>query len=349
MALPLINISTSLVASQIGENSNDVGTLCNSTKVNMWSKWKPIRLNKKVGITLSDLEGVNFGIRIPAFTSLANLKSAYAAGTANYTYSKPRGEFYNEPFRLGDFRNYKHASSSPMAGYRINEKVYLNSTEEARALNGVLFLSSGSDADEISFYDIDFGGYKYVGIAVYDSNNVFQKIYINTTEGATNVSVDITTPPALAAGEYNTFMFISSSKTQTTNIIGIHGTSKIIDVLSVKDSKIVINITAKWVEDSGSTRTVRVKVNISNDLGFPVTITGISVLLRFANKSFYDTLISGERIESLSNITLSDGGSTTFDVDFTNVEYSASWVVWWDNGGTYANRIRRDILTVIPD
>ena len=54
MALGTTNISTSLVAQTIGEGSNDVGTLCKSTKINMWSKRKPVR-DERISIPLLEV------------------------------------------------------------------------------------------------------------------------------------------------------------------------------------------------------------------------------------------------------------------------------------------------------
>ena len=103
MALGIDKISTSLVAQTIGEGSNDVGTLCESTKINKWSKWKPIRLNKVTGITESDLVSVDYGLM--PMTSSTNY--AIVVGS-KWAYNQPRGGAYYEPYRLGDFRNYDH-------------------------------------------------------------------------------------------------------------------------------------------------------------------------------------------------------------------------------------------------
>ena len=68
MALETTNISTTWVGTTLGTSSRDVGTLCTHASINKWSKWKPIRLNKVSGITVSDLASVNYGLS-PALTS----------------------------------------------------------------------------------------------------------------------------------------------------------------------------------------------------------------------------------------------------------------------------------------
>lgn len=104
MALPLINISTSLVSTTIGEASNDVGALCKSTKVNKWSKRKPLRFDKITGLTVPEIESLGSGIvRVNDFTE-----------PWLFDYLKPRGGAVDEPYRLGDFRGYNHLAGTPV-------------------------------------------------------------------------------------------------------------------------------------------------------------------------------------------------------------------------------------------
>ena len=92
-ALPLTGITTSLVAQTIGVGSNDVGTLCSSTKINKWSKWKPISIAKVTGLTESDLQSANYGLSIPAADSD---DGTYLSQT--WGYIKPTGGA-NSPYR----------------------------------------------------------------------------------------------------------------------------------------------------------------------------------------------------------------------------------------------------------
>ena len=110
MALGTTNISTSLVAQTIGEGSNDVGTLCKSTKINKWSKWKPIAVPKPTGLTVTELIAHNCGFTIPYYDQLEKFQNL-----GEWIFNPPRGVYtgVNEPFRLGDFRNYNHDAPVP--------------------------------------------------------------------------------------------------------------------------------------------------------------------------------------------------------------------------------------------
>ena len=109
MALPNTNISVSMVRDELGAGTNDVGQLCIHPNINKWSKWKPVRHDKVVGLVESDLESVNCGLNIPYVSSLAQVISTYRGGILSWEYDKPRGGSLNEPYRLGDFRNYEHS------------------------------------------------------------------------------------------------------------------------------------------------------------------------------------------------------------------------------------------------
>ena len=99
MALGTTNISTTLVGQTIGVASRDVGTLCSSSLINKWSKYKPVRYNTLSPITDVQLKEVNYGLDVSSNTNLDT--------PTEWTYLKPSGG-YAQPYRLGDFRGYNH-------------------------------------------------------------------------------------------------------------------------------------------------------------------------------------------------------------------------------------------------
>lgn len=104
------NINTALVRNALGASSNSVGYLCSNAHslINKWSKWKPVSYATNVGITENQLASVNYGIAIPYYTDIELL----SASTSVWTYNPPTGGD-SSPYRIGDFRNYKHDSVIP--------------------------------------------------------------------------------------------------------------------------------------------------------------------------------------------------------------------------------------------
>lgn len=126
MALETTNISTSLVAQTIQENSSDVGTLCKSTKVNMFSRYKPIAHSKKAGLIDTDFGADSnagngqWGILIEQIGSTVGTNY----NSANWVYDKPTGGNL-KPYRIGDFRKYYHtANKALLHNYGSGEKTF---------------------------------------------------------------------------------------------------------------------------------------------------------------------------------------------------------------------------------
>jgi hypothetical protein len=102
MALPNSNISVSMVKSELGASTNDVGQLCIHPNVNKWSKWKPVRHSSKNPLTEEQLISVGCGLRRNNINEII--------------YDKPRGGIspYDEPYRLSDFKSYNHHAIPPV-------------------------------------------------------------------------------------------------------------------------------------------------------------------------------------------------------------------------------------------
>ena len=166
MALGTANISTGLVAQTIGERSNDVGTLCKSTKVNKWSKWKPIYLNINGGITEQDLKDSNCGFYIQSESSADR-----TVLLDTWVYVTPNGTI-SSPFRLGDFRNYNHNAEIPFSIEMMNNvgnkylviPTYQDYTNGARTSYTVT-LTVNPNAD-ITFNDISLLKNKYLTVLI---------------------------------------------------------------------------------------------------------------------------------------------------------------------------------------
>lgn len=112
MALGNTDITVTDVSNILGANTTDIGSLCKNSKINQWSKWKPIRCNNT---TLTDaiLEDNNWGIALITANTPAQLLSLVQNNNgAGYVYNKP-----NILYRLGDFRNYEHLAKCPINQY----------------------------------------------------------------------------------------------------------------------------------------------------------------------------------------------------------------------------------------
>lgn len=102
--LPTNDVSVSLVRDTLGESTTNVGALCTSPKINMWSRRKPVRDTRLVIDSYSDIgKGADgmCGLILPPWEGDDTLLTYYG---------QPRGHssYFPEPYRLGDFRGYFH-------------------------------------------------------------------------------------------------------------------------------------------------------------------------------------------------------------------------------------------------
>lgn len=93
----------------LGHSSNDLGTLCLSSKINKWAKNKPVNIGKKIALTAEDRYSVNYGLEINEIaTHLENVALANAP-TADWAYLRPSAPYY----RMLDFNGYIHDAQLP--------------------------------------------------------------------------------------------------------------------------------------------------------------------------------------------------------------------------------------------
>lgn len=103
--LPTTGLSIGMVAQTLGHGSNDLGTLCTSDRINICSKYKPTNY-PGVNPTGTWYKGYdnNCGVTFTVYDSPSTMDNAVAH---NWIYNKPSGGS-SSPYRLGDFREYKH-------------------------------------------------------------------------------------------------------------------------------------------------------------------------------------------------------------------------------------------------
>lgn len=110
------------VQQALNESTTDLGYLCKSNKINIWSRNKPIRFDKITPVTDAERLRVNYGIKSPTLGRgliyLGSLVKAALQGTGNiWEYEYPRGNYNgtHEWFRLSDFAGYKHNAQRPFS------------------------------------------------------------------------------------------------------------------------------------------------------------------------------------------------------------------------------------------
>ena len=141
-ALPTTNITTTLVANTLGVTTRNVGELCTSSKINMWSRRKPVRDTRLVIDSYTDIgKGADgmCGLILPPWEGDDTLLTYYG---------QPRGHssYFPEPYRLGDFRGYFHNNRTlPVTLLPQPDSIQINSANGTGSLpNAYTSISQGA-------------------------------------------------------------------------------------------------------------------------------------------------------------------------------------------------------------
>ena len=328
MALPDSNISTTLVGNTLGSGSRDVGTLCTHPNVNKWSKWKPIRSSKLEGITLSDLVAVNYGLNIVQYGSVTSVVSAYGINGGLWAYLMPRGGAVDEPYRIGDFRNYDH-SAPPFVG-----SAAVTRTVNKNGVNPVVeasIISAEPTATQIGWNNVVTGDRRFYAVLM-DGSTVIDT-EIGGLASTKTLSMDVS---ALSAGNYK--MWLMLANTGLTQFHTIDGVSAVGYDVTISNYDVQVNISGYFVEAEFGWE-VRYTVSIYNTRNVSVTLTNCMTKLRDGSKAYSDTHVSGEQSWTFGDIVVPPNSIHTEEQVFVNVNPNlfAGWKLWWHNEGVYAD------------
>lgn len=107
-------VNTDDIATVLNVNTHDVGSLCMSSKINGWAKFKPLNIDQSADISDSQRASINHGLQPPAiYTNKDELVSALIEGQGAWIYSRPSISCMK---RITDFVGYDHNAKSPF-GY----------------------------------------------------------------------------------------------------------------------------------------------------------------------------------------------------------------------------------------
>lgn len=185
-------VSITDVRTVLGESAYDLASLCRSSRINKWARYKPV-ISSRTDITtraqyeqMASQFTVNWGFERTGFisgTSIAALAAAAEAGGADWKYNRP----VSGVCRLGDFAGYNHAALPPCSlslpsGTQLKGTQYTLSLTTAPR-NGGLGLSDFKDA---------LGG---------DNNWASMKWAVATIKGRNSTSESVTLERLMSADQ----------------------------------------------------------------------------------------------------------------------------------------------------
>lgn len=288
-------VSIKDVQEVLGETSNDLATLCKSSNINMWAKYKPVSNNSYFVDIKANWRGKyeNANIEYSTVSSINLIKNLYSSTGDSFSYTK-----VGSPYRLADFNGYNHNVSAPVSGFAMSKNPTNNSVSGA-----CMYGLSSTSEDNITMSDLlDIGDTEYYfGIALYNTKGL---VYCRTASSGGGYTVEFKN---IASGTYTAYPFMSSVKYDSSDIneamIGTYVplpncSPQTVTVISEKEQLAKVVTLIQTAKGMATLENKDTKSHI------------VSVQLRYITSKDTDAMVIGESI-LIQNKTLEAGTSQT--------------------------------------
>lgn len=320
-------ISIDDVKSVLGESSNDVATLCKSTNINKWARYKPVHiLNTPFCDIKTSYRGTagNCGITVPSGGTVEAIIDYYNKNDNGYAYTLPSGGAAS-PYRLGDFLGYNHNAYAPFSSLFVNGTKF-GVTDKIMVSAGYYYPYLKAD-DCLLLEDFSSLENCYFGAAlVKDGSVAYCYTMDKVIKGVEDLEVTFAKSGNWVQGSYSIVPFLSTarySSLQTGSTMA--GTyyplpvmkPKTISIVSTSESvSVSVTITATYASSSKTTVIVSIKNNGKEGLKDVYVDCRLSAV-----KDYNDGLVMGEDSKVIDTILAGHTESVTF-TNVGNVVYN---------------------------
>ena len=322
-----------------GETASDLIALCKSAKINIWSRYKPVR-NTSATALMTDDDNYKVSVLTPCGFNIRRSRNFNIVfNNQTWRYLRPDGRNY--PYRLGDFNLYYQDAKCPILGVKCSTKVAKggnirvslvpNLSAQGKGAGSITFTEMPILIDGVmkTFNDLYFGIVLYKGSATSytdyqmyttaENKGVFEEITIKMPDG-----VEV-------GGTWKVVPFFATAKsvypqlTTSTmpDIIPIPNTSAQIVKVASKTELAYIAVTAFWSEQTGSTADLEVSVTLVNNSTESVFFSQVTVLI-FQGQS--ENPYRQQVIITTPGLTLEANKSKTYNLTFANLVVGEHYV-----------------------
>ena len=312
-------VSIEDVKTVLGETSNDLATLCKSSKINVWAKYKPTIHSSLFSDDWYKATDGNYGFDIKIENTKHNWKdlvaeySKFNNGYENL-YNRPTGGA-NAPYRLGDFRGY-FRNANPEVNDYLTTSVFIRESDTNQLL--VNYNPVSVNGSQISYFEFAVFKDKYFGYIITDKSKT-NLMHITTASTVGSFTVPLQ-KNALQVGDYLAFpMFCSYNYSNDhtlhamtcyaiPNLVG----GKKLSIISQSDA--VANnfkqVTAK--QTNGSVfNSITVTITMKDDAA---TVKNVAVYCVYqTDPSKGEHMVEGEFMNSVGTINAGETKTTTFN------------------------------------
>lgn len=225
--------------------------LCENNKINMWARNKPEATGPAYRkLTDAERKANNFGLRPPAtYQSIALYSDAIDKGNlAGWTYDYPK-ESRGDPFRIGDFDNYRNDSLCPFPSYAGSDCLIYTNPQGRNEIKiqlspGIQGVSGNTDyinLNDLQMSGADFANW-YPGIYIRKSSSIYWLITSDAPLGSSLLislnTAELTLP---SAGSYQCYVFLANKKFKVYSSSGI-AVSGGVQIVPVTTNPVAMNV-----------------------------------------------------------------------------------------------------------
>lgn len=243
-----IGVSVDDVHDCLGESSYDIGTLCMSSKINKWAKFKPEAFDQPGDLTELQRKTNNFGLSLSTiYTNKTNLINGLKKGGGSWVYTRPSAAMMK---RITDFDGYDHNAVSPF-GAIVAQDVML---ADGPVIDFVMPIS-GTGSLSLADFEASAAPLKqwYVSILLYNDFGEWLASSERTFAQGNSWQVNFDGSIGLKKGDYTAVPFICSARwvpgatsgPSSFKACGIQNNGVVIHILSQQD-RYTITIVAQW-------------------------------------------------------------------------------------------------------
>lgn len=343
------------LAGLIHSASSDFEDIVASGAINPWAKHKPFR-NSNPNFASETARAaarkeVNQGFdltnaKIGSNGSVSDIASKYDGNMNGWVYLHPRGASVNpvEYNRIRDFDGYDHGAFCFVNGFGAPARW----AKDFGAFNVSFMISMPPEGHDDTTYlhhsDFPAVANAYIGVALIDANGKISRM--TADDIVSNASMELNVPVnTLVEGTYTLYPFFSTKKLTFTDgdlIVSEQFTVPNVNkaTLVLMNKSITISISAKY---SASGTTLNYTIKVFNNGDGERTLTNNWIRLRYADKTWGDTMVVNEQQKEIGTITIAGGASYAFSGFFANVAQdlylnSRLWVSL--QSGSYQESVR---------
>lgn len=340
-------VSIDDVKSVLGESSNDLATLCKSSKINVWAKYKPTVYPSPFPDDWYKAKDGNYGINITVENGKSNWKdlvAEYSKVNNGYStlYDKPTGGA-SSPYRLGDFRGYFHNATPEVRDY-LGMNIFISESDNNQITAEYNLVSP--DSLQISYFDFAAFKDKYFGYIITDKSKS-TLMFITTASKVATFTVPLP-KNALQVGDYLAFPMFCSFNYSSDHTLHQMTCYAIPNLAGGKQLSIITqsqSVTGNFASITAKEKFGRIIVTLEMKYN-ATTVKNVAVYCVYqTDPSKGQSMVAGEYMNTVG--TMNAGETKT--VRFTNLTSGKSYKIYVIANYTWVVKGLLPATSIIPD